>query len=462
VQAEGFRCSTTTGVGGLGELGNSTSSSVLDQQGIVMEGNVSKFAGLKVSEIKEKYSEEEVLKEDPAVCALIFPPRRSSKIKLMDCTERFSTMKTKEWVVDGLFEKGTINMIYSMPNVGKSTIAAGIGMSVACGVPWAGRNTAKGKVLFLVSEGVNGFLRRMKAWIKESGNDPSGQAFIQEHTDIKLDSSDADDFRLAIDSIGGVSMIIVDTRRGWMGGRENESDDMARFYTSLRSIARDACVIVLHHESKEGKHPRGSSAEIGDVDSAARLRSGQGKIINLSFSKMRDEDAPSGCAFQIVPIEIDEKDNNGNVVTAAFAKHITQGVVQDEEDDIFRDEEPAPKSKFDQQIVSLLVALSLANDDGDYCTMSKSGQRSASSVLKKYGFSSNETKSVLAEAINGGYVDCEDFQDQHRNTIKKLVVSPGGNAYVKASCAFSTAYATCSAYATANARPADREAGGGA
>ncbi len=422
-------------IGGAGELFNSNSDPALDQQGIVMEGNVSKFAGLKVSEIKEKYSEEEVLKEDPAVCALIFPPRRASKIKLMDCTERFATMKTKEWVVDGLFEKGTINMIYSMPNVGKSTIAAGIGMSVACGVPWAGRNTAKGKVLFLVSEGVNGFLRRMKAWIKESGNDPSGQAFIQEHTDIKLDSSDADDFRLAIDSIGGVSMIIVDTRRGWMGGRENESDDMARFYTSLRSIARDACVIVLHHESKEGKHPRGSSAEIGDVDSAARLRSGQGKIINLSFSKMRDEDAPSGCSFQIVPINIDEKDNNGNVVTAAFAKHITQSAVQDEEDDIFRDEESVPESKFDQQIVSLLIALNLANEKGDYCTMSKRGTRTASGVLNGNGFSSANFDIVLGDAIEKGFVVLKEGKDDSRNVIKKLVVSPEGNAYVKDSCA---------------------------
>lgn len=405
-------------------------------RGIVMEVDRSKFAGLKESEIKDKYTEEEIMNDDPTAHALLFPPKKSSKIKLVESREKFASMKPKEWVVDGLFEKGTINMIYARPNAGKSTIAAGIGMSVACGVDWAGRKTSKGRVVFLVAEGMNGFLRRQKAWIKECGTEPDlGYVFVQEQTSIKIDSSDIEDFKIAFEEVGGVSMIVVDTRRGWMSGRENESDDMARFYSSLRLIAGDACVLVLHHESKDGG-PRGSSAELGDVDSAARVENRKG-MLKLKFTKMRDDDLPKDTHFRMSSVYLDEVDNNGNVVSVAFAKHTEAPVIQD--DGLFDEPDEDMIAPKNPKISSMLSALNLANASGDYCTISKSGNRSASAVLKRHGFVDKNLQELIREAIHFRYVEYESMKDQHRNTIEKLVVTPEGNRYVKDSCASATA-----------------------
>jgi AAA domain len=88
----------------------------------------------------------------------------------------------------------------------------------------------------------------------------------------------------------GPSLVIFDTQaRVTVGAEENSSKDMGMFVDALEVLRRDcgACILVVHHEPRNGDNLRGSIALEGAATSIMRLNK-DGGIITLSNPKQKD------------------------------------------------------------------------------------------------------------------------------------------------------------------------------
>lgn len=69
-----------------------------------------------------------------------------------------------EWLIDGIFVKNTLAVVYGRPGAGKSFLALDFALSIATGTWWCGRQVAPGRVLYVAAEGAGGLSQRKLAW----------------------------------------------------------------------------------------------------------------------------------------------------------------------------------------------------------------------------------------------------------------------------------------------------------
>jgi hypothetical protein len=85
-------------------------------------------------------------------------------------------------------------------------------------------------------------------------------------------------------------LIVLDTQaRVTVGAEENSSRDMGRFVDALEQLRRhsSACILIVHHEPRNGENLRGSTALEGAATTILRV-SKDGNAVELSNTKQKD------------------------------------------------------------------------------------------------------------------------------------------------------------------------------
>lgn len=215
---------------------------------------------------------------------------RTDKQKIIWAVEALQPQPEVEWIVEGLISAGEVIMFSGDPKSKKTYSAIDLGVCVALGENWLGRETQQGTVLFIDEDnGKPGMLRRLGATIK--GHPPQREA--------PLACASMFNFRLPEDVLEmqnliaqlSAKLVIIDTMAKIMPGRdENTVKDVEPVMTALRQIAldRQCAILVIHHLAKFGGL-RGSTAIAADVDTLIELQSVQGKkIINFEIKHARN------------------------------------------------------------------------------------------------------------------------------------------------------------------------------
>src|SRR5690349_20858568 len=73
-----------------------------------------------------------------------------------------------EWLVDRMLTTNSLAVLFG-PGSAKSFAAVGIALSIATGHQWASKPVKKGRVIYVVGEGVGGIKKRVAAWKKHHG-----------------------------------------------------------------------------------------------------------------------------------------------------------------------------------------------------------------------------------------------------------------------------------------------------
>lgn len=198
---------------------------------------------------------------------------RPAKLELVPIGELLAKPQEQtRWLVDGLLPAGGNSVLAARPKVGKSTLARSLGVTVARGGQFLGRDTARGSVFILDLEGKEGetvnSLRRLGA----TEGDPI-KIFCGT---VQLGA--LDDLRTAALRDRPV-LIIVDTLQRL--ARVPDLNDYARVTLALGvfiDLAHDsgAHVMLLHHQGRGGRggvdSPMGSTAIAGSVDTILTMR----------------------------------------------------------------------------------------------------------------------------------------------------------------------------------------------
>jgi hypothetical protein len=223
----------------------------------------------------------------------------------------------RPWLIRGILPARGLACIVGAPKSGKSFLATDMLCAVARGVPYAGRETTAGPVLYLTGEGVSGFKRRLIAMRRHNSIEGDGTPFymIENVPDLGSDLTDLPhlihdlDHFIALHAPGGVKAIVLDTLARCMGaGDENSARDMGRFVNRCTEIEkRYGCVVVVvHHVGKDpNRGGRGSNALNGAADVTMLVQ----KL--AAFSRVRIEEMKDGAEgqewrFRLVPYQLNE------------------------------------------------------------------------------------------------------------------------------------------------------------
>lgn len=225
-------------------------------------------------------------------------------------------LKKPEFLVDGLIETETFGVFFGDPGCGKSFLVADLGLSVATGLPFHGRDVKQGPVFFIAGEGHNGLLRRFHAWAKhQEVSIAHCPMFISERAAAFLDRSGAAAVIQTITNMaayhGEPALVIIDTlARNFGEGDENHTPDMNKF---VRRVSNEmvrlfpGCVgLVVHHTGHGEKHrARGNMALKAACDFEFRVEK-NGPSVILTSTKMKDAEEPPPQHFTLTPVQLAE------------------------------------------------------------------------------------------------------------------------------------------------------------
>jgi hypothetical protein len=209
-------------------------------------------------------------------------------------------IKPPEPLVEGWLYKDTLAWIGGKPGHCKSFVAVELACCVGTGTPWHWNPVAKGKVLYLIAEGVAGLAQRFRAWADEQTTKVTDVIFLP--LPLRLaDPASTDVLAFArVLAEYKPDLVIIDTQaRVTVGADENSSKDMGQFVEALGKLREQisATVLVVHHEPRNAENLRGSIALEGAADTILRVYK-DGTQVTVSNPKQKDAAAQD--EFQLI------------------------------------------------------------------------------------------------------------------------------------------------------------------
>ncbi len=186
-----------------------------------------------------------------------------------------------EWLIKGILTKGERSMLAGASQSGKSFLALDMDLAIARGVPYWGRQTIRGGVIYQAGEGGMGLKKRIRAYRAHHGLDPAEKLpFVLMPGVLDLHSSDEgldafiDECKRWNDTFGALFdlplvLIDIDTlSAATPGADENGSADMSRVLARCNRIseATKAHVRLTHHMNASGSKPRGHTSIFANLE----------------------------------------------------------------------------------------------------------------------------------------------------------------------------------------------------
>jgi len=172
-------------------------------------------------------------------------------------------------LIEDTLPLGGVSLLAGRYGTAKSFLALSMGLSVATGSPWYGREVEQKRTLYVAAEGVQGMGKRVQAWRQSTGV-TFGYEFEVLRRPVQLGvPKEFEELREMV-AREGFGFVIIDTlAKSSIGLEENSNSDMSRAIDSLyklRDATGDGSVLVVHHTGKDGTTIRGASALEAGVD----------------------------------------------------------------------------------------------------------------------------------------------------------------------------------------------------
>jgi hypothetical protein len=235
---------------------------------------------------------------------------------------------TKEWLVKNLLGKGEASAFYGMPGCGKSALVEDMGLHIAAGLTWHGREVSAGAVCYVALERRLLVERRAIAF-RERHRGISDLPFaivggvFDFRTPQTADAIDAIVKLVKNATTQEVVLIIIDTiSRALAGGDENSSKDMGAIVTTTARLqeATGAHIQWVHHVPIDGgERLRGHGALLGALDTTINVEKLASGFRTATVIKANDSEEGEKVAFTLESVEIGPETTAPIVVPADCA-----------------------------------------------------------------------------------------------------------------------------------------------
>lgn len=228
-----------------------------------------------------------------------------------------ATIGTADFV-EGLLIDGGLSLAFGASNSGKTFLVTDMGLHVALGWPWHGREVEAGGVLYVAGEGGSGIKNRIAAFRTHHGASAAGEmvpfAVIPATIDLCDPTADTGaliaTIRAMTEAFGmPVRLVIVDTvSRAMAGGDENASADMGALVRNLDRVREETGVHILlvHHSGKDtARGARGHSLLRAAVDTEIEVsRDEEAGVSVAKVTKQRDLPVAGELSFRLEVVEL--------------------------------------------------------------------------------------------------------------------------------------------------------------
>lgn len=231
--------------------------------------------------------------------------------------------KTVKWLVKHVVPAESVGVMFGGSGTFKSFIAIDLALHVAHGLPWLGKKTRQGKVLFVAAEGGSGLWRRVVAWHREHRLKWQDVAVYVLPIAIDLGEGCAR-VQGAMDALGvRPDLVVIDTLSQTFAGEENSAAEVSGYLRELGLWFRNAwlaSVLVVHHTGHQAtERPRGSSAIRANVDFMFGVfRDEKEMLATVECAKQKDGELfdPTTFSLKVVQLALDD---DGDPITSLVA-----------------------------------------------------------------------------------------------------------------------------------------------
>ena len=271
------------------------------------------------------------------------PPKPSSERKRLTILSR-SEMRDREppeYLVDEIITEKSVLAIYGPSGSLKSFAAIDIGMAVAHGLPWHGRDVKQGSVVYVTGEGTSQIGHRLDAWDMANGTEGFDAPFHLIPLGVPISDPTWVSNLIADIEEAGIKPVMVwlDTLARTFGhGDENSQKDMNAYISGVDRL-RDhfgAVIGIVHHTGKDAdKGLRGSSSLYAAMDTVIRTdRKNMALILKNQQPHGKQKD---GAEFDDIQLEarsitLSSTDKKGRDITSLALFASENGVQEDAEE----------------------------------------------------------------------------------------------------------------------------------
>jgi AAA domain len=168
-------------------------------------------------------------------------------------------------VVDGLFERATVNVVSSDTGVGKTWLSCSLIAAVLAEAEWLGRPVEAQRVIAVDEENPAGVIRaRLRAF--GATNEQAERLWYSSREGVSLGAENWNRWLIEQAAEHSADLILVDTAMvATCLGDVNDNTEVASIYKCLRTIAEeaDAAIVLFHHHRKsQGRQPRSGGQEM--------------------------------------------------------------------------------------------------------------------------------------------------------------------------------------------------------
>lgn len=193
-----------------------------------------------------------------------------------------------EPLIKGIIYRDSLVWLQGKSGDGKSFLALDMAGCIATGDIWQVYPTTRGDVLYIVAEGVSGIRWRVRAWEDAMGQTMTGIRWLPN----PVQADDLVQWSALIQLVAELqpALIVIDTQaRVTVGLEENAAKDMGVFVDKLEKLrkASAACVLVVHHQGRNGEHMRGSTALDGAAATIIKVVKEE-DTLTVSCTKQKD------------------------------------------------------------------------------------------------------------------------------------------------------------------------------
>lgn len=219
---------------------------------------------------------------------------------------------TKEWLVKNLLGHGEASAAYGAPGSGKSALVEDMGLHVAGGIAWQGREVRQGAVVYVALERRQLVERRAIAFREYHGIPDLPFAIVggvYDFRDVRTVQAIAGIIREIEEATGDkVVLVIIDTvSRALAGGDENSPKDMGAIVTATARLqeATQAHIQWVHHVPVDaGERLRGHGALLGALDTTINVEKHSNELRTATVVKANDSEEGERIAFKLDSVTI--------------------------------------------------------------------------------------------------------------------------------------------------------------
>lgn len=228
------------------------------------------------------------------------PIEHSSRWNIYSIDE-LKNLPPVKWIIQHEVPEDALVILFGESGVGKSFLAIDYAMRISLEYP----------VVYIPTEGVSGYGKRVAAWMKHHvpRREPNihfiaGQVSLYERGAFEDLKKDLHALKPKVVFVDTLAMAAV-------GMDENSARDMGIVLAACRALQHElkTTVVLVHHVGAAGLRERGSTALRGNADVMIRV-SPADDLIMIECSKTKDEDAFPTRFVKRLPIQTEKGDSS--------------------------------------------------------------------------------------------------------------------------------------------------------